>query len=98
MAVATRAATPARYELARDERAAALDGDVQRSAALEDVIECRPEADEERTAEHGRLAEARDLDARREVHPLREQRPDRREQEVAVRADAAAEDDQLDVA
>ena len=47
--------------------------------------------------EHRRLAQARHLDARRVGNPLREQLPDGLEQEVAVRPETAAEDDELDV-
>src|SRR5919201_791892 len=66
-------------------------------AVQEDVVERRAEADGERAGEDGGLAEARDLDARRVGHPLAEERANRLEEEVAVRADPAAEDDEADV-
>ena len=63
----------------------------------EHVVEGRAQADRERAVEHGGLAEARDLEPRRVRQPGGEQRPDRLEQQVAVRADAAAEHDEADV-
>src|SRR5919201_1064358 len=66
-------------------------------AVQEHVVERRAEADGERAGEDGGLAEARDLDARRVGHPLAEERANRLEEEVAVRADPAAEDDEADV-
>ena len=62
----------------------------------EDVVEGEAQADGERAAEDGRVAEARDLDPRRIRQPLRQQRPDL-VQQLRVRADAAAEDDEADV-
>ena len=68
------------------------------AAVLEEVVERGAQADRERAGQHGRVAEARDLDARRDTAASAASRSaDRVEQQVAVRADAAAEDDERDV-
>src|SRR5262249_41384248 len=65
-----------------------------RAAAIEeDVVERGPDADRQRAGEDGRLAEARGLDPRGIRHPARKQRAHRLEEEVAVRAEATAQDD-----
>src|SRR5207302_3465312 len=66
-------------------------------AVQEDAVEGRAEADGERAGEDGGLAEARDLDAGRIRKPAPEQPADGREEEVLVRAEASAEDDERDV-
>ena len=58
------------------------------AAPREDVLERGLEPDGDRARQHGGLAERRDLDARRERQPVREQARNRLEQQVAVRADA----------
>jgi hypothetical protein len=68
-----------------------------RGPLREDVLERGVEPDRDRACEDGCLAEGRHLDAGRVREPVLEQPSDRVEQQVAVRADAAAEDDELDV-
>jgi hypothetical protein len=66
-------------------------------AVDEHAVERAAHADRQRPRQHRGLAEARDLDARRVGHPLRQPQADRLEQQVAVGAQPAAEHDQLDV-
>src|SRR3989475_4928793 len=61
-------------------------------AIHEDVVECGAQPHGQSAHEHGSLAEARDLDPRRIGDPRGEEAAYRRKQQVAVRAEPAAED------
>ena len=66
-------------------------------APLDDVVERAAKARGERAGQDGRLAERGHLDARGVRDPALEPRAHGLEEEVAVRAEAAAEDDERDV-
>ena len=76
--------------------------DIQRGSWLgpcvcEHVVARRRQSDRQGAGQDRRLAQGRDLDARRVGEPLVEQAADGAEEQVAVRSDAAAEDDERDV-
>ena len=92
---AARAAPPPRRRRGRAGRGRS--GRRLGGAPLDDVVERAAEARGERAGQDGRLAERGHLDARGVRDPPLEPRAHGLEQEVAVRAEAAAEDDERDV-